>query len=241
LYSMMLISVFDSANLSEWNKLLQMKLPQPLIAATGIHFGSTLLSFMANILYGLLMYILPMILMISVNNQLVAAMVENGSLAYVLASPNSRRKIIATQAIYSVFSITVIFLVLGTVDSVFASVVYPGNLDVGQMWQINLYAISFYIALSGISFLASCLANETRQSMMLGAGIPLLFVLFDMLGNYGGSLAWCKYFTLFSLFNPDWVFNGDSFRYVAMLIFAAIAVVLYGSGIWLFTRKNLAM
>lgn len=241
LYSMLLISVFDSANLSEWNKLLQMKLPQPLIAATGIHFGATLLSFMANILYGLLMYILPMILMISVNNQLVAAMVEKGSMAYVLASPNSRWKVIFTQAVYSVFSITMIFTVLATVDSIFAKIVYPGNLDIGQLWKLNGYAILFYIAMSSISFLASCLANDTRQSMAIGAGVPLLFVLFDMLGNYGGSLAWCKYFSLFTLFNPDWLFEGDAFRFVAMGIFVGIAVLFYGVGMRIFTRKDLSI
>lgn len=241
LYSMLLISVFDSANLSEWNKLLEMKLPQPLIAATGIHFGATLISFMANILYGLLLYILPMILMISVNNQLVAAMVEKGSMAYVLASPNSRWKVIFTQAVFSMFSITLIFIVLATVDSLFAKIAYPGNLDIGQLWQLNVYAILFYIAMSSISFLASCSANDTRQSMAAGAGIPLLFVLFDMLGNYGGSLEWCKYFSLFTLFNPDWLFESNAFRFVAMGIFIAISVVCYGIGMKIFTGKDLSI
>jgi ABC-2 type transport system permease protein len=241
LYSMMLISIFNPNSVKELNTLIEAKMPKSLLVAMGIHVGTDLLSFMATILYGVILYIVPMILMVSVNNQLVAAMVEKGSMAFLLATPHSRKRIAITQAVYSVFAVTALFAVLTTVDSAFASIVYPGRLAVFPFIKLNGYAILLFYALSGISFLASVVANETRVSYMFGAGIPFMFVLFDMLANSGGKLAWFKYVTLFTLFEPDRLFAGDVFASIGMVVFTILSIFLYSVSIVYFSKKDLAI
>lgn len=95
-----------------------------------------------------------------------------------------------------------------------------------------------YYTINCICFLASCLANESKYSLGLGAGLPITFVLLQMLGDTGEKLNWVGNLSLFALFDPERLFAGDSFAYVGMGIFAGLAAVLYALGIIFFNKKD---
>jgi ABC-2 type transport system permease protein len=116
---------------------------------------------------------------------------------------------------------------------------FPGHLEVGKYLALNFYALLQYYAISGICFFASCISNESKHSIGLGAGIPIAFVVLQMLGNSGEKISWISNLSLYRLFNPDKLFTGDAFAYISMLIFASLSLLLYSGGIAIFNKRDL--
>ncbi|CAM4367809.1 ABC transporter permease subunit [Paenibacillus typhae] len=237
-YSVVLVSMFNLDSVDELKAMLDL-LPAELMNAIGMNFGSTLLTFLSGTLYSILLYLFPMILSVVINHRLIAVHVDKGSMAYLLSTSNSRIRIAMTQAVYSLISITAIFCWITVLTLIATSAMFPGLMDTKQFILLNLYALLMYYTINGICFLASCLANEARYSIGLGAGLPIMFVLFQMLGDSGERLEWLSYFSLFTLFEPERLFAGDSFAYIGMAVFAGLAVVLYILGILYFNKKDL--
>lgn len=237
-YSVVLLSMFNPDSADELKDMLHM-LPSGLMNAMGMNFGSTLLTFLSGTLYSILLYLFPMILSIVVNHRLIAVHVDKGSMAYLLSTSNSRIRIAVTQAVFSLTSVTAIFSWITVLTLITSSVMFPGLMDTKQFILLNLYALLMYYTINGICFLASCLANEARYSLGLGAGLPITFVLLQMLGDSGERLEWLGNFSLFALFDPERLFAGDSFAYIGMAVFAGLAAVLYTVGILWFNKKDL--
>ena len=79
-----------------------------------------------------------------------------------------------------------------------AAAMFPGELDVPAYLVVNAGLLCLHLALGGFCFFASCLFNESRLSVALGAGVPVLFFLIRMLANMGGRLEKLKYATVCS-------------------------------------------
>lgn len=237
-YSAVLVSMFNPDSVDKLKEMLDM-LPAELMNAMGMNFGTTLLTFLSGTLYSILLYLFPLIISIIVNHRLIAVHVDKGSMSYLLSTANSRTRIAATQAVYSLASITAVFMWITGLTLVISSAMFPGLLNTKQFILLNLYALLMYYTINGICFFASCIANEGKYSLGLGAGLPITFVLLQMLGDSGEKLNWIGNLSLFALFSPERLFAGDSFAYAAMGIFAGLAVILYASGIYYFNKKDL--
>lgn len=200
---------------------------------------STLIGFMANYLYGFLMIIFPLVLTILLSNQLIAKYVDNSSMTYLLASPNTRSSIIRTQIavlLTMLVSLLVYVTVLGIVCS---QIFFPGELDISGFLQINLGLCALHLAMSSICFLFSCLTNETKYSLSASVGITVFFYLLQMLANTGDKFSFFKYFTLFSMFDPIGIISGDSLHYIFIAVLIVIAVALFVISNLIFKRKDL--
>ena len=97
------------------------------------------------------------------------------------------------------------------------------------------------LALGGFCFFASCLFNESRLSVALGAGVPVLFFLIRMLANMGGRLEKLKYATVFTLFDPTGLFRGDSAAYAGAAVLLALGLGFYALGTAVFSRRDLPL
>ncbi|MVO98586.1 ABC transporter permease subunit [Paenibacillus lutrae] len=239
-YSIILVSMFNPESGDALQEMLSM-LPPELVNAMGMNFGSTLLTFLSGTLYSLLLYLFPMIVSIIINHRLIAVHVDRGSMSYLLSTSNSRFRVAVTQAVFSLISITVIFCWITILTLIISAAMFPGLMDTKQFILLNLYALLMYYTVNGICFFASCLANESKFSLGLGAGLPVAFVLLQMLGDSGDKLNWIGNLSLFALFDPERLFAGDSFAYVGMGIFAGLATVLYVLGILVFNKKDLTI
>jgi ABC-2 type transport system permease protein len=144
------------------NEMLKM-MPKELISAMGFSgTANTLLSFIATYFYGFLILLLPMIYTIVVANRSIASHVDKGSMAYLLSTPNTRARIVTTQAIYLLVSITIIIGFVAIAGISMCQVMFPGELDIPGFLLLNFGALLLYYALTGIGFFASCIFNDTR-------------------------------------------------------------------------------
>ena len=96
-----------------------------------------------------------------------------------------------------------------------------------------------HLFIGGICFLSSCIFSDTKYSVAFGAGIPIFMYVLQMLANVGGSAEKVKYFTFFTLFNPDGIIVGESSAIVGIFTLFVGAIILYILGIIVFERKDL--
>lgn len=237
-YGVMLISMFDPDNVEALASMMEM-MPPELVSAMGFSFGTSILTHLSGTLYTMLLYLFPLILTVVVNHRLIASHVDKGSMAYLLSTSNSRVKVGITQAVFSLLSAAAMFVVITVISLIMSTAMFPGNMEVGLFIQLNIYAFVLYFAISSVCFFGSCVANEAKHSLGIGAGIPIAFVILDMLGNLGEETSWLGNFSIFALFDPVKLIAGDAFAYISMAVLAAIAIALYSIGIWLFNKRDL--
>jgi ABC-2 type transport system permease protein len=138
MYFTILSSMFDPESLDSLIAILEV-MPKELIAAMGFdNFGNTYTTYMANSYYNFIAILFPMIYIIVVGNRLIAKHIDSGSMAYLLSTPNSRLKIVKTQALYFLTSITLIFFIV-TVYGIFISEIFlPGHLEIIPFILLNI-------------------------------------------------------------------------------------------------------
>lgn len=239
LYMVMIVAMFDP-NASEQFAGMLDAIPEAMRNAFGFdRIGQSLISFVTASLYGFLVFLFPMVISVVVNHKLIAAHVDRGSMAYLLATPNTRRKIALTQVLFSLVHITLLFSIVTAVGILISQAMFPGHLNIGQFIMVNVYALILYYALGGLGFLASCAASESKHSLSVGLGLPVAFLILQLLGNAGDKFSWVGKLSLYYLFDPIRLTNGESFAYLGMAIFAVLAVVLYTAGVLLFDKRDL--
>lgn len=200
--------------------------------------GNSLLGFIATDLYGMLVLMFPMIFSIILGNKLVAGYVDRGSMAYLLATPNKRVKLALTQALSMWVNMAILIAYTTVAIIIFSAIMHPGKLEIGKFVIMNVVIYFLHIAISAICFFASCISNDTKRSFTIGAGIPIIFFLIQMLANLGGKLENLKYFTIFTLFNTSDIIAGKSVV-LPILLLAAIAIILYSAAIFIFSKRDL--
>lgn len=238
-YYSIIISMYDPEGLDAWDEMLGM-MPEGFVQAFGWDMmGSTLTAMIGTALYGFLVYLFPMVVSIVVNHRLLATHIDKGSMAYLLATPNSRKTIAVTQAMFSLASITLFFTLVTGVGIGISEAMFPGELEIRTFILLNLYTIVNYFAIGGIGFLASSIAHESKHSLGIGIGLPMGFLVLQMLGNSDPDISWVGNLSMFALFDPGKLIDGNTgFVFLSMGALLAIAALLYGVGINWFTRRD---
>jgi ABC-2 type transport system permease protein len=119
---------------------------------------------------------------------------------------------------------------------------YDNGIDfnVKDYLMLNLGAFLLMFAISGISFLFSCVFNLSKNSLALGAGIPIAFFIFQIMAQIGDSLEGFKYISLNTLFDTAAVVNGGGY-WLQFVVLAAVGIALYAIGMNSFQKKDLPL
>ena len=196
--------------------------------------------------------LLPIIYMIMASNALIAGQVDSGSMAYVLSTGTKRREVVFTQAVFLITSLLAMFVCTALTSVIcFAIVNVSTDLDFGKLLLINLGAFLVMFAMSGISFLASCVFNRSKNSMALGGGLNMFFLVATMLGLFGSpvlpsiirmkALNAFNYVSIISLFDVISVLEGTLTFLWKLGILAVIGIVCYITGSIKFQKKDLPL
>ena len=89
--------------------------------------------------------------------------------------------------------------------------------------------------------MCSCIFNEYRLAALFGSGIPIIFIMIQMLSNMQGSMEWLKYITLLTLFDPVSLIAGNSEGYIMLGILSIVAFVCYILGLVVFNKKSMSL
>ena len=213
-----------------------------LMGMFGMHPGAiTLSSFLVNYLYGMLLLIFPLVFCILASNKLMARRVDSGSMAYLLASPNGRVKVAVTQAAALLFGVLLMVVYCTALALISGAVMFPGDLEPGPWLGLNAGLLCLHICLAGFCFFASCLFNESRHAVALGAGVPVLCYLLQMLANMGEKFENLKYASVFTLFDPNGLLAGESGAITGAVVLLVLGVGFFTVGITAFNKRDLPL
>lgn len=240
MYISVIISMFDP-KLGETLDLFAKAMPDMMSLFGMGSTGATLIEFLSNYLYGMLMIVFPMVFIIMLANRLIAAHVDRGSMTYLLASPNTRRKVALTQMMVLLsMTFTLLLICVGITIGV-SAVMFPEALAIGDFLWLNVGLAGLLFALCGYCFFISCVSNETGKAVMFGAGIPTFFYLVQMLANMGGKLVNLKYVTIFTLFSPKQILAGEASAWWMCGALMLIGFVFFFVGIRRFEKRDLPL
>lgn len=238
MYISMIITMYDPETMSLLDEFAK-TMPE-IMNAVGMASGaSSLLGFMSSYLYGMLLLVFPMVFLIIRGNSLIAKYVDRGSMVSLLSAPVKRYTIPFTQM--KVLSTCLILLIayITILQIAVSEISFPGQLEIGKLLLLNLGLLCVQLFIGGICFFASCLFSDTKHSIALGAGLPTLMYVIQMIANMGGDLENAKYFTFFTLFNPDGLMTGDTSAIVRIIVLFIGSIILFGAGIAVFSKKDL--
>lgn len=240
LYLPIIIGMYDPVTQKSLNDMLEM-MPAALISALGFSGASaSLIGFVSTYYYGFLIFLVPMIYTIVVCNRSIVSHVDKGSMAYILSTPNTRQRIIRTQAMFILASVTLMIGIVTLAGIAISEIQFPGQMDIRGFFMINLGVLLLYYALTGIGFFASSLFNDTKNSLGIGAGLPVAFLLFNMISNVGEATRFFRYISLFTLFDTDQIISGEGFL-LSFIVLGIIAAVMYGMAFYVFSRRDLPL
>jgi len=114
------------------------------------------------------------------------------------------------------------------------------NFDIFDYLMLNLGIFLLMFATSSVSFLFSCLFNLTKNSLALGAGIPIAFYLFQTMSAVSEDMEFFRFFTINTLYDPPGIIAGNSF-WLQFAMLGTIGIVLYGVSVMVFKEKDLPL
>jgi ABC-2 type transport system permease protein len=216
-------------------------LPQAMLQMVGSQINNlSLTGMLATQFFQMLAVLFPMIYVIIVGNKLIADRVDRGDMAYILSTPTRRNQVTFTQALYLFGSLIVMFGLFAGAGLVAAAIFQPGVLVIKSFLVLDLGAFLLAFATSGITFASSCIYNLSKNSLALGAGLPLTFFVCNLLAMMGDNLKVFKYFTLQTLYDTNKILAGSGYaRQLAIL--AIIGAGLYAIGMIVFREKDLPL
>ncbi|AIQ12003.1 ABC transporter permease subunit [Paenibacillus durus] len=219
-------------------------MPEGVNNAFGLNSGfASAEAFVSGEYYGLILVLILAIVCVQMSTRLMAGMVDQGSMAYLLSTPTTRAKVSATQALVLVTALIVIIGVttlagfLG--DAWFLDASFPFNS--GRFLHLNIVAFMLFFAIGGLTFLVSCLSNDEKRALGISGAIAFGFFTIDLVAKISDKLSWMKALTLFSLYRPSEIVTGQAKWGQISLVLLAVGLLAFALGILLFKRRDLPL
>jgi ABC-2 type transport system permease protein len=242
-YLLLIVGIYPSiAGSKEMEKLLQ-QMPEQWLKAFGLNTGmGNLTEFIAGEYYSLLFILILSIYCIMTANQLMARLIDRGSMAYLLATPNSRQKIAFTQAFVLLTGIVMIVLIT-TIAGIIGDewLVSDYSLDRTLFVKMNLVGLLLFFAISGYSFFFSAIVNDEKQALALSAGVTFLFYCCDLVGKLAEKVEWLRNISLFATFQPAEIAQGNAELLPVCILLFALGMISYIAAILIFSKRDLAV
>ena len=174
--------------------------------------ATTLIDFMLNYLYGFLLTIFILVLILIVANKLMVRYLDRSAMAYLLATPNSRTRIALTMVGVMVTILVALMAVVTALEVGFAEALFPGELDMQALMQVNAGLLTLWLAMAGLCFLSACLFSNATAALWVGGGLNILFFLMQMISQVGDKFEFLKNVNPLTLFDYYGRWRGGAVR-----------------------------
>lgn len=209
-----------------------------MLAALGLHTqGHTSAGFLATYFSEFTFFIVPSVFSIIMAGRLV----DRGTMTYYLATPNSRSRLLCTQAFTLLTYLILMFIftsLLGVAGGLYQ---FVENCDITSFLLLNLGALCLHIFVSGFCFLASCTCRTAGKAWLFSGVIIAVFYIVHIASDMDERLEVLKYATFFSLFHTEYILriNVNILWMLPALIVAGWA--MYFIGIKIFEKRDLPL
>lgn len=240
LYGSVIVAMYDPL-LGASLQMMAESMPEIFAAFGMMNANSNLLEFVSNYLYGFILIVIPIIFIIILSSRLIARYIDQGSMAYLLATPNTRSKIIHTQAFLMILGIFTLVLYVSLLVLCCGFMMFDEGIAVNRFLVLNAGLFGLLLFLGGICFLSATIFNEQKLSCGVGAGLCILFVLLQMLSQVGDKMDFLKYVTPLTLFQAEELIALDSSAYIGVIVLYVGALFFFLCGIQVFKKRDLPL
>ncbi len=240
MYVIVMSSTFDPKQIEALLAMVKL-MPKELMDAMGFNKQATdLTGFLASWLYGILMFGFPMVYCIILANKLVLKKIENNSFSYYLSTPHSRTSILFTLGIYGLTSLLILFILVYFIGLASCEILFPELLNKIAFLKLNFTTMLVNMVVFMISFLFFSSCQNNKVALILGTGIPILFLLMYMIGGASSKLSTIKNLSIYGLYNPVDLVNGSSV-FFANILYIFIITILFCISLIIFKKRNLKL
>ncbi|WP_144701393.1 ABC transporter permease [Fictibacillus phosphorivorans] len=242
-YIVLIIWIYPSiADMKGFNEMIA-ALPEGMRKLIGMENGINSLSdYIAGEFYGMLLLIILMVYVILTSTRVMARLVDQGSMAYLLATPNSRVKVAITQA---AVLLTGLALIVGftTLSGIAASewLIDGYQLDVPSFITLNLLTFLVFSSIAGYCFFISSVNNDEKKALGISAGITLLFYMLNMAGKLSEKTEWMLNFTIFKWYDPIKMINNETEALWIGCALGILTFLLFMLSVAAFKKRNLPL
>ncbi len=218
-------------------------MPEGVGRAFGLSGFGSAEAFISAEYYGLILLLILAVMCVQLSTQLMAKLVDQGSMAYLLSTPTTRGKVAFTQAAVMTTGLLLI-MALTTIAGFIGKAWFLGGeyeFHIDRYVQLNVMVFLLFFAVGGITFLVSTLANDEKKARGISGLIVFLFFSMDLLGKFSEQIDWIRRATLFSLYDPGAIVRGGADLTWPVVVLATVGVVTYGLSIVLFRRRDLPL
>lgn len=164
-------------------------------------------------------------------NDLLAKMVDDGSMAFLLSTPVPRSGILSTQT--GVLISTNAILVAVTIAGLYLGTLCSGiDIHRGRYLRLGFLGLSFFSLIEMYSLFFSVWFVEEERALSYSAGLTLAFYGLDIVGGLSDKLSWLRKFSLFRWFQPQEVLEGTTDPTATIVGLSIASAVL-----WFFINK----
>ncbi|OBZ10259.1 ABC transporter permease subunit [Bacillus sp. FJAT-26390] len=218
-------------------------MPEGVGRAFGLNGFGSAEAFISGEYYGLILVLILAIVCVQLSTQLMAKLVDQGSMAYILSTPTTRGKVAFTQAAVLTSGLFVI-MAITTLAGFIGSLWFLGDayaFDTLTFIQMNIAAFLLLFAVGGISFLVSTLSNDEKKALSISGFITFGFFSLDLIGKFSEKIEWLRNISIFSLYQPGEIINGNANLAVSFILLSFIGLVSFGLAIVLFRKRDLLL
>jgi len=244
-YMLLMVWIYPSIaeNTKSLNEIMNV-MPKGIMKAFGFENGfGSFESYISGEYYGVILTIILTIFCIMLPTQLIAKLVDQGSMAYLLSTPTTRGKIAVTQAIVFVTGILIIMFITTLSGFVGYGLFMKDENSFHALTfiQLNIATLFLFISVGGISLLISCLVNDEKRALSISGIIAFGFFSLDMIGKISDKIEWLRNFTIYSLYRPSEIVSGNADLVETSIILCLIGILSAGIGILIFRKRNLPL
>lgn len=231
------------AKSTELNKVIE-QMPEGFLKAFGFEGGmpEDLSGFLAAEYYGLIFILIVMIYCVLLSTQLVARLVDRGSMAYLLATSTSRTKVALTQASVLVLGLFLIVLFTFLTGLLGASLFMDDEtFHMDRFVHINLLGFLVFFVVASYSFFFSCLFNDEKRALSVSGGVTVLFFMISLISRISDKLDWLANFTIFTAYQPDDIARGTVDVWPVAFGLGSVGLIIFALAILIFNKRDLPL
>lgn len=240
LYNLLLIGVYPSISQSTAVTELSVNLPNSVKHIFGIASSSGLdcfESYVSTQCFGRVWILVMGIYTITMADELIAKLVDQGAMAYLLSSPVGRLEVLTTQAavLASGLALLTSLTVLGICgEMIVFNIPFAG----WSYFHLGVLNFALFLTVGSYSLLFSTLFNNEGQAILTASSLTFLGYALDVISGLNDQFSWLQKLTIFGLVRPQKVLEGEvpTDQALGFLGFSALALTLAG---YFFGKKDL--
>lgn len=239
LYNFLLIGVYPEISKSKVVSQLSANLPNSVKRVFGVTSGSGLNrfeSYVSSQCFGQVWFLVMGMYTIGTANALIAKLVDQGTMAYLLSSPVGRLELLSTQVAVLVSGLVLLmFLIELGIWGEMALINIP--IDVWPYFRLGVLGFALFLAVGAYSLFFSALCNVEKSAILSSASLTFVFYALDVFSGLNDQFSWVKNLTIFGWVRPQEVLEGavSTDQTLALLAISAIFITMAG---FIFAKKD---